>query len=184
MKRQSILLAALVAASFFFYSAPAQGSKTYVGAPWDPPTLGGFPAMFGTTASGTGTATQYLRAIPVTVNATTGAVLVDLSSAAISLNASGVIGVEVNPPSMASTTLYLVGSTPTLITSITLRKNIFITYDPVATEQVYIDVGSSTASITTGIPLYWYYSDEVPASVPISMVASTPTPVRVKQGGD
>ena len=84
MRRSSLFLVAAMLIAFAFLALPAHATKTYAGAEADFPTVNGFPALFGTTASGTGTATQYLQAVPILVNATTGAILVDSSSAATS----------------------------------------------------------------------------------------------------
>ena len=175
MRRSSLFLVAAMLIAFAFLALPAHATKTYAGAEADFPTVNGFPALFGTTASGTGTATQYLRAVPILVNATTGAILVDSSSAATS---TPTIVDEYGPITASTTTVLLTTNGSQALTLISNCRQIMLN----STGTFQFSVGTTT--VDPNLPGVYNVTFPCTKEIPVGIAnVATTTRIGIRQWG-
>lgn len=195
MRRSFVMFAAVIAAFSVLVSS------TFAGAP-DLPTINGNPSPFVTVASGTGTATEYLEYIPLTWDPSTqklfasGVPLIFQVVGSTTVTASGTTDVRITShtaslpsgtntigsvtltiPGTASQTVVTAASgTTTVITAWSGRTRLTLW----ATGTFLYSIGTTTPILTT--PMVYNFSDDIPASVPVSVTTqATDTVVGVLQ---
>lgn len=137
----------------------------------DLPTVNGIPAMFGTVASGTGTATRYLEVRPIEVDA----------SGAMKI--SGITAGTFDTKSeAASTTILTITPTAQALTSISDRRNVFIKLLDTGELWVFVGTGTAVVDDCVGPVTSTISMDEgVGELIPISLIGSTTFRVVVTQ---
>jgi hypothetical protein len=87
------------------------------------------------------------------------------------------------PPDVGSSTAYTTSAAAQAITSLANRQRIALFN--VATETIWVSIGTTTAVVGAGVPVYaaGYYSDELDAAVPVGAISSTAATLNVVQTG-